>query len=217
MQPPSFFTDATAWTTSRGWIVDTTSSTANVAVFRRWVELSNSSSTSTTGIYDLEACDDCSTSSNWADSTATITNKETWRRWVIRSHITSLSVPRNDLVDYEAVRRRNEALVQAEGERKSARERAEVLLNEVLTPDQRQELKENGYFTLRLMDDKGTRFYRIYRGRSRNVQQVTEDGRRIMTLCAHPNEHVPDADTIVAQKLMLMTNEQEFLRVANRS
>lgn len=34
--------------------------------------------------------------------------------------------------------------------------------------------------------------------------------------CAHPGELVPDADTMLAQKLMLEADEPAFLRVANR-
>jgi hypothetical protein len=153
-------------------------------------------------------------------------NARIWKLWATTNAVTNAWIPTCEIYTFErrivqpsrpSIREANEAWAAAEGERKLARERAEMLLMENLMPAQREELKQNGYFTLRRIDEKGTRFYRIHRGRSRNVEQVTEEGRRIMTLCAHPHENVPDADTMLAQKLMLMANEQEFLRVANRS
>lgn len=37
------------------------------------------------------------------------------------------------------------------------------------------------------------------------------------TYCAHPNDQCPDADTMLAQKLMLENDETSFLRIANPS
>lgn len=113
---------------------------------------------------------------------------------------------------------RREAAVRAEGERAAARERAEVLLHENLSPVQLAELRAAGHFHLETVAPSGERRrYRIERGRSRNVKQVTAEGRVIKTLCAHPAEEVPDADTMLAQKLFLECSEEEFLRVANHS
>jgi hypothetical protein len=102
-------------------------------------------------------------------------------------------------------------------ERNAAEERAEKLLRENLSAKQREELSSQGFFTLQTFTDGERRIYRIRRGRSRNVEQVTESGQRIKTLCAHPIEMVPDADTMLAQKLMLEAAETDFLRIANHS
>ena len=105
-------------------------------------------------------------------------------------------------------------------ERSAADKRAEKLLQETLSLAQREELALNGFFTLTTIAKSGEeRIYRIRRGRSRNVEQVDATGRRIKTLCAHPIAAVPDADTMLAQKLMLETPEmqEEFLRIANHS
>lgn len=60
--------------------------------------------------------------------------------------------------------------------------------------------------------------YRIDRGRSQNVRLVEETtGKVVRTYCAHPVEAVPDPDTMLAQKLMLETDEAAFLRIANAS
>jgi hypothetical protein len=102
-------------------------------------------------------------------------------------------------------------------EQSEAEKRAEMLLQSVLDPAQREELKERGFFTLETIAKNGERrIYRIKRGRSHNVEQVDASGRRIKTLCAHPRASVPNADTMVVQKLMLESQEEEFLRIANQ-
>jgi hypothetical protein len=112
-----------------------------------------------------------------------------------------------------------EEQVRAEGERALARERAQRMLRENLTEEQREELAANGHFTLAVLDrDSGERrLYRIRKGRSRNVQRVDDSGRVLKTLCAHPAILCPDEDTMLAQKLWLQNQEQEFLRIANHS
>ena len=104
-------------------------------------------------------------------------------------------------------------------EQTAANQRAEKLLQETLTPKERVELAEKGFFTLESISkrDGQRRLYRISRGRSRNVHQVDDNGRVIKTLCAHPMALVPDADTMLAQKLMLQADQDEFLRIANHS
>jgi hypothetical protein len=94
-----------------------------------------------------------------------------------------------------------------------AKKRADELLKAHLTPQQREELEMKNHFHLLV----GAKKYRINRGRSRNIQLVNEQGVVVKTLCAHPSEMIPDADTMLAQKLMLEANENEFLRIANHS
>jgi len=94
-----------------------------------------------------------------------------------------------------------------------AKQRADELLKAHLTPQQREEFEQHNQFHLLIGDKK----YRIRRGRSRNIQLVNEQGAVVKTLCAHPSVMVPDGDCLLAQKLMLETDEQEFLRIANHS
>jgi hypothetical protein len=110
-----------------------------------------------------------------------------------------------------------ERWIQIEGERALARERAQRILQENLTLAQREELAQKGHFTLTLYAGDERRLYRIRQGRSRNVHQVDDNGRILKTLCAHPGIDCPDEDTMLAQKLMLESQEQEFLRIANHS
>jgi len=112
-----------------------------------------------------------------------------------------------------------ERRVRYEGERALARQRAQRLLGECLSPAQREELAARGYFTIETLDSASgeRRRYRINRGRSRNVQRVDDTGRVLRPLCAHPAIDCPDEDTMLAQKLWLETRESDFLRVANHS
>lgn len=108
--------------------------------------------------------------------------------------------------------RAEEAKVRAEAD-----QRAEKILHEALTNKQRAELRDRGFFTMETIRPSGERrTYRIKRGRSGNVEQIDPtSGRVLKRLCAHPIMHVPDPDTMLAQKLMLETMEDEFLRIAN--
>lgn len=100
----------------------------------------------------------------------------------------------------------------------TANSRAEDLLREHLTERQKQDLTEKKYFDVCSVNFRaGTRrYYRIHRGRAGNVQELDgPQGRAIKKFCCHPLEHVPDADTMLAQKLMLEMNEELFLKTAN--
>ena len=96
----------------------------------------------------------------------------------------------------------------------AADERAEQLLRAFLSPEQRKHLDEMSAF---LVQSESERVYRIKRGRSRNIEELDENGKIVARLCAHPSELVPDPDTMLAQKIMLESNEDEFLRIANRT
>jgi hypothetical protein len=96
-------------------------------------------------------------------------------------------------------------------EREAAGRRAEVLLRDALSPKQLKELNRRGYFHVVV----GDRRFRITRGRSHNIKEVDARGRILRTLCAHPVEQVPDADTMLAQKLWLESLPEEFIKIAN--
>lgn len=109
--------------------------------------------------------------------------------------------------------------IAAEAERANARARAQMLLRESLSEQQRMELAEKGYFHLDVLSANGERRrYRIRRGRAGNVQRVSLDGSQVLkTLCIHPRMMVPDEDTMLAQKLLLEAREEDFLAIANHS
>lgn len=112
----------------------------------------------------------------------------------------------------QARQRWAEEQARLEAERAEASKRARVLLEENLSDEQRLQLRDNNWFEV--VTPRGT--YRIHNGRSGNVQRY-RDGRPTDRYCIHPGELVPNEDTMLAQKLMLETDEDAFLRIANRS
>lgn len=111
--------------------------------------------------------------------------------------------------DYE---RRTFAKAEEEKEaRKLASEKAEVLLRQMLTPEQQHDLEHKRFFYLYSGDKK----YRIDRGRTGNVKLVDDKDQVVESYCIHPQLDCPDADTMLAQKLLLETDRETFERVAN--
>ncbi len=148
-----------------------------------------------------------------------ITNTEVWEHWIRADQI--LVPPRvseEERARREAEQRRwREQEEQARREQAEANERAELLLRQHLTPQQNDDLQRKGCFFLYVGDKK----YRVRRGQSGNVELVdtkveTPDIKGIHRYCIHPGQRVPDADAMLAQKLLLEANESEFLRIANR-
>lgn len=100
----------------------------------------------------------------------------------------------------------------------TAKDRAEKLLLEHLNDRQKRDLADKRYFDVTVADfKKGVRrYYRIHRGRAGNVTQLDgPNGNAIRKFCCHPVENVPDADTMLSQKLMLEACEELFLKTAN--
>ena len=100
-----------------------------------------------------------------------------------------------------------------ERQRAEANQKAEELLQGVLTQEQREQLEAMAAFEVETERAR----YRIRRGRSGNVQELDVEGRVVARYCIHPREAVPDADTMLAQKLLLEVDEAAFLRIANRT
>jgi len=96
--------------------------------------------------------------------------------------------------------------------RMEAERRAELLLSEILRPEEYRQLKRKGYLDI----PSPSRPHRTYRvPRSRDQVRVYEEGRLIERLCIQSIEPVPYADVVVMHKLMIEANEDEYLRVAN--
>ena len=93
-----------------------------------------------------------------------------------------------------------------------AGQKAETLLRDMLAPEQRYFLDKMSKFVVE--SELGNR-YEIRRGRMQNVFQLGLDGKPTHKLCAHPADWLPDADTMLAQKLMLESDEQAFRQLAN--
>jgi hypothetical protein len=61
----------------------------------------------------------------------------------------------------------------------------------------------------------GERTYRIREGITGNIRLIRE-GQEVEEYCIHPSGY-PIEDTLLTQKLLLETDEEEFLRIANRT
>ena len=97
---------------------------------------------------------------------------------------------------------------------KLMRRRAAALLREHLTDQQRADLAAKGEF---VVESGSGKLYAIKKGRAGNVYSLDERRRKVTQLCIHPDDLVPDEDTMLAQLLWIKWNEEEFLRVANKT
>ncbi len=104
---------------------------------------------------------------------------------------------------------------QVKARRKVAPQRAEQLLLEHLTIEQRHTYWRYGWFIVR--GQSGTR-YSIWTKDPlySNVCELDESGQIVSQLCAHAAVNLPRCDQLLTQKLMLEHHEAEFRRIANQ-
>ena len=95
----------------------------------------------------------------------------------------------------------------------SADNRARMLLREILTPPEYQQLTRFGYLEVP-SPSIDQRIYRI--PGAGGLVKVYDRGCAVMELCLQPAEPLPDGDVVVMHKLMITANEQEYLQRANR-
>jgi hypothetical protein len=99
-----------------------------------------------------------------------------------------------------------------EVKRLAATKRAEDLLLLHLNDEQIKQYLTEGYFET-VVNDK---IYRINKGRAGNVYLI-EKGKTKYKYCAHPAAYTPEGDAMLAQLLMLKTDEERFIKTANRT
>lgn len=206
----------------------TTSSAASVGiVWRAWND------TTTIKVKMIQATD--STWSCWVQtSTGTTANTyyvreeydsaaSVWSGWCPNGSVIKVQmIPAPQLTEEQVAARARQAEEQrlareeAERKRKEAEEKAEKLLQEHLNEEQQKEYQEQQAF--HVVTASGRR-YQVRRGISGNVYEIKaeQDGKvkELKKFCIHPHISVPAADNMLAQKLLLETNEAEFERVAN--
>lgn len=90
-------------------------------------------------------------------------------------------------------------------------QRARELLYEHLDEEQAATYRSDLYFET--VGSRGTR-YRIEWGYAGNVLALDDEGRPWRRYCCHPSGYVNE-DTLLTQKLLLETDEDRFLAVAN--
>ena len=98
----------------------------------------------------------------------------------------------------------------------AASKRAHEFLLDHLTPEQRKSFEKNRFFVI-----EGGKSKTKYRIRDAghlvaNIDVLYPDGTRKNGLCGHcANHDIPLYDSLLAQKFMLETSEEEFLKIAN--
>jgi hypothetical protein len=98
-------------------------------------------------------------------------------------------------------------------EREAAKERARNLLCDHLSPKQEEDLRVRGYFDVVV----NGRSYRIRRGGHGGWVERMDGQRATDGYCIYLQGECPAEDNMLAQKLLLETDEAEFLRIANRT
>jgi hypothetical protein len=89
------------------------------------------------------------------------------------------------------------------------------LMRDWLSPDQREQFDDSGYFEV-FGCDSGKR-YRVYFGIvPPNVYEIDHAGRLKVGLCFMPLGRLAAGDVILAQKIALETDEHSALKAANR-
>ena len=123
---------------------------------------------------------------------------------------------RNQIAQREQQREANRLLSQQkESEREVAKKRAQKFLLQHLTKLQQETFNKNGWFLV-----EGGKTKTKYRIRSNGLTgniDVYKDDKITHRLCGHiPTNKVPIGDQLLAQKMMLESCEDDFLRIANR-
>lgn len=155
-------------------------------------------------------------SNNWTTSN-TYTLQNYWGNDVINDPWGPAPAPTWRLVD-EGTGREVERVARSEARalaRTAARDRADELLQSMLSEQQREAYRLTGEFEV--MGSAGG-VYRIRRGTSGNVDWIAPDGTVGARLCAHPEMRegwMPDQDVALAQMLALRTDEAGFIGMAN--
>lgn len=199
---------------ANAWATATSSAEGAWYVWTR----STASSTATTTDPWPDWCGNSTTSSTVS---VTSSSETTWLYWSqdggyqvtppARAETEEARVERLRLAEESAARWKAKAEEEKKA-REAAEARAEALLVENLSEEQRADYRKHRHFVVH-----GRRArYRIRYGRSGNIDVVGRDGKIVHRLCAHPLETVPNPDTMLAQKLMLEHDEDGFERLANR-
>lgn len=174
------------------------------------------SSTNTTSMHSLWM------EQQWAEQQRIIhhppqpTDQELYQRAIAEHNIQEAERLRNQIDNRERLQQeRMRVQKQKDDERELARKRAHEFLLEYLTKPQQETFKKNGWFVV-----EGGRTKTKYRIRSNSLAgniDVYKDDKITHRLCGHvQTNRVPIGDQLLAQKMMLESSEDDFLRIANR-
>lgn len=129
-----------------------------------------------------------------------------------------IQIARREQLEAERIQRNQQAertRLEQEREREAARNRAQEFLLQHLTQEQQATLKKNGWFIV-----QGGRTKTKYRIRNNsiagNIDVFDSKDKVTHRLCGHASHVIPIGDQLLAQKMMLESSEDDFLRIANR-
>lgn len=200
------------------WTNGSSNSTASVSTDGTWVKWCCTTSASTTASVTAPTV-----WGNWCEgttsySTTATTNDATWIIWTTNATGEAENIQRSPPAymgpppeTAEAKAERLALEKKAAEDHAQAIEKAEKLLVEHLNDDQKETYRKKKRFTV--TSCKGTK-YLVGSGR---VKELDGKNRPVRDLCIHLDWPIPPPDNLLAQKLMIETNEDSFRRIANHT
>jgi len=146
---------------------------------------------------------------------------KSWGAWMMANPLWTVGLLLGALILLTIAWRASRSVVARQREYSEAKKRAEGLLRASISTEQYQQLLNRGYLEIPSRLYPGY-LYRIPRGQQRvqiyeTNQTVTSPyARKLAELCIVPCDPVPDADMVLAHKLMIEADEQSYLSIANR-
>jgi hypothetical protein len=199
----------------------------NARTWTYWINTSNTVTAATTPVYL-----NTDTFNQWTTSTVNV-NSQIWGNWANstpyridatafgdtnRTYLTRrepIAYTPEQIAAQEAAQAETRRLREEQERRKAAAtKKARALLRATLTPAQRRELDRLNRFHVIVEG----RTYRINRGVSGNIELLEERGDELFvkeSFCIHSDHELPVEDHMLAQKLLLETDEVAFRRIAN--
>lgn len=192
----------------------TGTATTNMVIPANWTAMNSST---TTGWHYI--ADQCTAAAN------TVWRSSGWQQCEHAKVRWTPSMVAQETPEQRAERAAKAELARQEREREeakrkvfidTAKSRARRLLLSMLNPAQQKQLDEKNHFDLTVHGQDGSqRVYRIEYGYQGNVKLLGPDGQPVRRYCIHADSRLPYEDQMLAQKLLLEANEQDFLRIAN--
>ena len=146
---------------------------------------------------------------------------KSWATWVMANPLWAVGLLLGTLIALLIVWWLSRSVIARQRESYTAKKRAEALLRASISTEQYQQLLDRGYLEIPSRLYPGY-LYRIPRTQQRvqiyetNQTVASPYSRKLAELCIVPCDPVPDADMVLAHKLMIEADEQTYLSIANR-
>ena len=144
-----------------------------------------------------------------------------WLTWAMANPFWAVGLLLGAFIALTIVWQLSRSIIARQRESYKAKKRAEVLLRASISTEQYQQLLNRGYLEIPSRLYPGY-LYRIPRTQQRvqiyetNQTVASPYSRKLAELCIVPCDPVPDADMVLAHKLMIEADEQTYLSIANR-